>query len=161
MAFVNVLIHSVWGTKNHLPYLTGEIKNTVIQHILENARTENICIDSINGSFDHLHCLFFLNADMSVAKVMQMIKGESAFWINKNRIMKMKFKWADEYYAGSISDSHRERVRAYIRNQEAHHKTSSYSEECAKFFNEYQHIVTAKAEQGLEPTSNSDKNVGV
>lgn len=146
MAFVNVLIHSVWGTKNRYPYLTGEIKSKVIQHILENARIKNIYIDCINGSTDHLHCLFFLNADMSIAKVLQLIKGESAHWINKNNITRFKFEWADEYYAGSISDSHCERVRAYIRNQEVHHKISTYSEECAKFLNEHLHSVTAKAE---------------
>lgn len=146
MAFVNVLIHSVWGTKNRYPFLNGEIKNKVIQHIVENARTKDIFIDCINGSTDHLHCLFFLNADMSVAKVLQLIKGESAFWINKNKITKVKFGWAEEYYAGSISDSHRERVRAYIRNQEDHHRTHSYSEECTKFFSEYRHIIMAKAE---------------
>ena len=39
----------------------------------------------VYGHTEHLHCLIGLNADMSIAKAMQLIKGESAFWINKNK----------------------------------------------------------------------------
>jgi len=30
---------------------------------------------------------------------MQLIKGEASFWINRNRLTKYKFEWAEEYYA--------------------------------------------------------------
>ena len=94
----------------------------MIRHILENARTKNINIDSINGYKEHLHCLISLAPDLSLAKVIQLIKGESSFWINKNKKTKYKFEWADEYYAASISKSHLKRVRHYIANQEEKHR---------------------------------------
>jgi hypothetical protein len=28
---------------------------------------------------------------------MQLLKGESAFWINKSGLLKNKFEWADKY----------------------------------------------------------------
>lgn len=105
MAFVKIMIHAVWATKNREPFLTTEIRSTIIEHIKNNAKDKGICIDSINGYTEHLHCLLGLNADMSISKAMQLIKGESAFWINKHKVTKLKFEWADEYFAISVSES--------------------------------------------------------
>ncbi len=97
MALVRIWVHAVWGTKNRYPYFVDNVKEKVIQHIKENARKKEIFIDCINGHRDHLHCLLGLNAEMSISKGMQLIKGESAFWINKEKVTKSKFEWADEY----------------------------------------------------------------
>ena len=137
MPFVKVMIHAVWGTKNREPFLTSEIRALVIKHIKENAKVKGIHIDSINGYTEHLHCLFGLNADMSLSKAMQLIKGESAYWINKNNLIKNKFEWADEYYAASVSESVLEKVRAYIDNQEQHHKKVTFSKEYQDFIDKY------------------------
>jgi putative transposase len=137
MPFVKIMIHAVWGTKNHHPFLTKEVKPLVIKHIKENAKIKGIYIDSLNGAADHLHCLFCLNADMSNAKAMQLIKGESAYWINKEKLTKTKFEWADEYYSVSVSESIVPKVRAYIQNQEEHHKKKTFAQEHEEFISKY------------------------
>jgi hypothetical protein len=68
---------------------------------------------------------------------MQLIKGESSFWINKNELTAIKFEWANEYYGVSVSESHLGRVRAYIDNQEEHHRKVSFADEYEKFMSEY------------------------
>jgi len=78
-----------------------------------------------------------LNADMTIAKTLQLIKGESAYWINKERITQTRFEWADEYYAVSVSEADLERVRAYIDNQEEHHRGKTFAEEVAEFEREH------------------------
>ena len=140
MAYVKVMIHAVWGTKNREALLTTDIRSKVIEHIKENALIKRIFIDTINGYTEHLHCLFALNADMTIAKALQLIKGESAYWINKNRITKSKFEWADEYFAVSVSESALDKVRQYIRNQEKHHRTVSFTEEHEKFMTTYKFL---------------------
>lgn len=137
MPFVKVMIHAVWGTKNREPYLTNVVRQIIIQHIKDNAKKKEIYIDTLNGHDDHLHCLFGLNADMSISKVMQLIKGESAFWINKEKIIKTKFEWADEYFAVSVSESIIDKVRTYINNQEEHHKKITFTQEYENFINHY------------------------
>lgn len=137
MAFVRIWIHVVFGTKNRFPYFTKEIKANVISHIKQNAKTKKIFIDCINGHTEHLHCLIGLNADMSIAKAMQLIKGESAFWINKNNITSSKFEWADEYYASSVSETMLSNVRNYINSQEEHHKKTTFNEEYENFIKTY------------------------
>lgn len=136
MAYVRIWIHAVWGTKNRYHYLVKDVKEKLIDHIKENASKKGIYIDSVNGYHDHIHCLIGLNADMSMAKVMQLIKGESAFWMNKKKITSEKFEWADEYYAISVSESQVKKVRVYIKNQEEHHRKKSFLKEYELIMNE-------------------------
>ena len=109
----------------------------MINHIKENAKGKNIFIDEINGHKNHIHYLISLGVDQSISKVSQLIKGESSFWINRNKITKTKFEWADEYFAVSVSESQVDAVRKYIRNQEEHHKKKSYAQEYDEFMKKY------------------------
>jgi len=133
MSFVRIWVHLVFGTKNRESFLPGEIKDKIIKHIIEYAREKEIFIDSINGHKDHLHCLISLGSDQNISKVVNLIKGESSYWINKNKMLNIKFKWADEYFAVSVSESQLEVVRNYIGNQEEHHRKKSYAEEYREF----------------------------
>jgi REP element-mobilizing transposase RayT len=96
MAYVQNWLHCVWGTKNRLPFITSQNKIEIIAHIRENAKVKGIYIDFINGHKEHIHCIISLSADQTLTKVMQLIKGESSFWINKHSISQGKFEWADE-----------------------------------------------------------------
>jgi len=69
---------------------------------------------------------------------MQLIKGESSHWINKNNVTQNEFELANEYFAVSVSESHINRVREYIKNQEEHHRTKTWEEEYNKFIEKYE-----------------------
>ena len=138
MPFVKVYLHCVWSTKNRIPYLDSiELRQKVWNHIRENAIQKGIYIDFINGYSDHCHCLISLGVDQNIQKVIQLIKGESSFWINKNELTKEKFEWQDEYFAVSISESMIDHVRNYIKNQEKHHAQKSFSDEYIEFMEKY------------------------
>lgn len=137
MPFVKILIHSVWTTKDRKPFLTKEVKPLVIEHIKNYAPTKNIFIDEINGGVEHMHCLFFLSSDQNIATILNLIKGESSFWTNRNLKMMNKFGWKDEYFAVSVSESHIEAVRNYIRNQEIHHQKKTFQQEYDEFIAKY------------------------
>lgn len=138
MPFTKILIHAVWGTKNRYPFLTPEKKQLLITHIRENAKKKGIFITDINGWHDHLHCIISLNRDTTLSKTIQLIKGESSFWANKEKIFETKFEWADEYYAVSISKSQLQKVKDYISNQEIHHHTKTFLQECEVFMEKNQ-----------------------
>lgn len=127
----------MWATKNHKPFLTGDIRPKVSEHISQNAKEKKIFIDPIDGVSNHFHCLIRMPADKSISQIMQLIKGESSFWINQIKLVPWKFEWADEYYAVSISESDTERVRKYIRGQEEHHRKKSWDEEMDEFVRVY------------------------
>ena len=68
---------------------------------------------------------------------MQLIKGESSFWINKNRLVKTRFEWQDEYFAVSVSELLITGVRKYIANQEEHHRRKSFDDEFEGFMQRF------------------------
>ena len=137
MSHVKIWVHAVWGTKNRERVLSKEIRERLFQHIRENAKEKQIYVDFINGGSDHVHCLLALNAEMSIAKVMQLIKGEAAYWANKNILLKPKLEWADEYFAVSVSESMLNKVRDYIKNQEEHHRRVTFKVEYEEFVKEF------------------------
>lgn len=137
MPFVKIWIHAVWSTKNRVPFLEKNIRKSVIDHIKENAREKNIYLDTINGYLDHLHCLISMKGDQTLAKTIQLIKGESAFWINQQGMTEKKFSWQSEYFAVSVSESQLTKVRNYINNQEHHHSNKSFQQEYDEFMDKY------------------------
>ncbi len=137
MPFVRIWIHLIWSTKNRQPRLPKELRSRVFTHIRENARDKGIHLDSINGHIDHVHTLVSLKSDQTIAKVAQLLKGESSNWVNRNKLSKVKFEWQDEYIAVSVSESMVEKVREYIKNQETHHRRHSFGEEYQELIKKY------------------------
>ncbi|PZX54026.1 IS200/IS605 family transposase [Algoriphagus chordae] len=134
MSFVKVYIHLVWSTKNRYPYLNSkELRLKIWNHIRENGHSKGIFVDFINGYSDHCHCLISLGVNQTIEKTLQLLKGESSFWINKNKLTQKKFEWQDEYYAVSVSESQLDKVRDYIKKQEDHHQSKTFSDEYEEF----------------------------
>jgi putative transposase len=130
MPQIKVYIHFVWTTKNRYPYLKTEaLRKQVWKHIIDNANEKGIYIDYINGYKEHCHCLVSLGDDQTIRKLMQLIKGESSYWINKQKLTREKFEWQDEYFAVSVSESMIGKVRNYIENQEEHHRHQTFAGE--------------------------------
>lgn len=138
MPFIKIYIHLVFSTLNRKPLLnSAELRIKVWKHIKENAAEKGIFLEMVNGFSDHCHCLISLASNQNIEKVVQLIKGESSFWINKNNLTSEKFNWQDEYFAVSVSESMIDHVRNYIKNQEKHHAQKSFSEEYLEFMGKY------------------------
>jgi putative transposase len=137
MSYVRIWVHIVFATKNREPFLKTGIRGDVIKHIIENGKTQGIYLQAVNGYTDHLHCLVSLGKDQSIAKVSQLIKGESSFWINKSGLIPDNFAWQDDYFAVSVSESLIESVTRYIKNQEKHHQKNSFDDEVNEFLEKY------------------------
>ena len=137
MPFVKIWIHAVWSTKNREPLIDQSFRRDLFDHMHLNGLSKDILIEIVNGYTDHVHCLFRLRNDQNISKVMQLIKGESSFWVNQQNFTKAKFQWQEEYFAISVSESQVNTVKAYITNQEAHHKGKSFSQEYQEFIDKY------------------------
>jgi putative transposase len=137
MSYIKVWVHCVWTTNKRIPFLRDEIRADIIQHILDNARIKGIYIDHINGYQEHLHALISLGGKQTISEIMQKIKGECSFWINKNKLTRTKFEWQDDFYAVSIGISQLDNLRNYIRNQNQHHKKVDFQEELDSIIKEY------------------------
>lgn len=131
-------IHLIWSTKNRDKLISKELKPLLLTHIKENSFKKGIFIDAMNCVSDHIHLLISLGAEQSISKVTMLLKGESSFWVNKEKLTKIKFEWQDEYIAVSVSESALGKVRDYILNQEVHHHKKTFQEEYEEFIRKYE-----------------------
>jgi putative transposase len=137
MPFVNVWAHAVWSTKNRQPLMERSVRAEIFKHIFENGWKKGLGMARVNGYFEHVHALFSLSNDISISKAIQLLKGESSYWINKNSLTKTQFGWQDEYFVKSVSPENLRDTCQYIDNQEEHHQRTSFLEEYEKLIQEF------------------------
>ena len=141
MSFVKIWIHAVWTVKNRKPILSSEVRQLLCDHIQQNALSKEILMEIVGGHNNHVHCLFRLRNNQTIENVMQLIKGESSFWLNKSELIKLKLNWQKEYFAVSVSESQVKKVKNYILTQEEHHKKKTWEDEYNEFMEKYGFVV--------------------
>lgn len=117
--FLQALLDNKWDQRLRL-YITAIVQNNGHKMI------------AINNMPDHIHILIGLHPAQSLSKLMQLVKGDSAEWINKEKLTTKKFNWQMGYGAFSYSKSQIHAVANYIEQQQEHHKKKSFLEEYRK-----------------------------
>lgn len=128
-------IHLVFETKERFPFITNERKNDLhayIGGILKNYESPAI---KINSMPDHIHLLFRLSKNYSLAKVVEEVKKTSSKWMKTQGAP--NFSWQIGYGAFSVSSSKLTTVENYILNQKEHHKHKNFQEEVEEFISKY------------------------
>ena len=134
-SLVKLWIHAVWATKDREPLIHDNSEYLIHQFIAAEFGDIGCPVRIINGMPDHVHCLFMLNAQKSIAEVIKQVKGSSAHFINQNNIVPEKFAWQKGYAAFSVSEKGVERAFKYIKNQKSHHRNHSFQEEYTAYLN--------------------------
>jgi REP element-mobilizing transposase RayT len=116
-----------------MPLIHKNIEQKVYQFISEQLRELGCPVRIINGMPDHVHCLFLLSPQKSIAEIIKQIKGSSSHFINQNNIIPEKFAWQTGYAAYSVSESAVEKVYQYIQNQKSHHQKKTFQQEYEAF----------------------------
>jgi REP element-mobilizing transposase RayT len=83
----------------------------------------------VGGWVDHAHLLVRIPAKIAVSDFVGRLKASTSKHINDTSGEILKFGWQDGFGAFSVSLSQKDRVAAYIRNQEEHHRKTSFQEE--------------------------------
>ncbi len=133
MPFLKIYIHIVFSTKLRRPILLAEKRPFFFQHIRDHAKQKGILIDTIGGHVDHMHILIQPGPTQALGTIMKLIKGESAWWANRERLFEEPLIWERTYYAISVDPDAIARLRSYILNQEVHHQKISFEKECAGY----------------------------
>jgi REP element-mobilizing transposase RayT len=118
----------LFSTKDRQPIVRPEIKSDLYAYmggIITNLRGKPVLI---NGPKDHVHLLFVLPASLSLADFMEKLKANSSKWANEGW-PRRAFSWQTGYAAFSVSQSKLNEVKAYISQQEEHHRKSTYQDE--------------------------------
>ena len=136
-SLTKIWIHAIWATKERVPLLHQRVEQKVY-HFMSNELRELGCpVRIVNGMPDHVHCLFLLSRERSIADVIKQIKGSSSHHINQTDIISQKFAWQTGYAAYSVSESAVEKVFQYIKKQKEHHRKKSSLLEYEEFLKLY------------------------
>jgi putative transposase len=81
--------------------------------------------------------LISLPATLSIAKAIQLLKGNSSKWIHGTLPRLHAFNWQEGYGAFSIGVSSRDGTIAYIRNQTEHHRKRTFRDEFKAMLRNY------------------------
>ena len=129
-------VHLVFATKNRYPYITETYEYALYRYICGIFLNLNSPVLVINSMPDHLHILFNLSKNHSLADVVEEVKKSSSKQMKHEGCK--SFTWQPGYAAFSISQSKVEVVRKYIEDQKEHHKVKTFKKEVKEFMVKYE-----------------------
>ena len=134
--YTKIYIHVVFAVYKRQPLISNQWSNQLFAYINGIIENNNHKLIAINGMPDHVHLLISMSPEQALSDLLRDIKTNSTLWINRNQQQNIKFTWQRGYSAFAISFNDINRVRAYIENQQEHHRVKTYQEEVIQFLNE-------------------------
>jgi REP element-mobilizing transposase RayT len=133
-----IYLHVVFSTKERRPFLQ-DAKCRAAKHKCL-AKTSNDlgcpCLEA-GGVEDHVHILSRLSKTISASEFVKELKRATSAWIKDEFPELQAFYWQAGYGAFSVSPSHVDALREYIRSQEQHHHTESFQDEFRRLLRKY------------------------
>ncbi len=136
--YTQIHIQTVFSVQNRDCLIKKSWRDELYQYISGIVQNYGHKILAINGMPDHVHLFFGMRPTQSLSDLMQDIKGSSSLWINQKNFNRHHFSWQEGYRAFSYSKSHVAHVIEYIKNQEAHHRVKTFTEEYLEFLEKFQ-----------------------
>ena len=129
-SLARVVLHTVFSTKKRIPFLIEPGFRAEVHAFLGACAKamESVPIE-IGGVADHVHLLTTLPRTIAIAEFVKELKRVSTNRIHMQRRDLEEFHWQAGYGIFSVSESVVPVVARYIRNQEVHHRASTYRAE--------------------------------
>ncbi|HPF41796.1 MAG TPA: IS200/IS605 family transposase [Phycisphaerae bacterium] len=126
-------IHLVFSTKDRQLMIDDAIRAPLHGYMAGILDQLGCCAVLINSVGDHVHVLFDLSRERSISDVTRNLKTGASKWIKTQGPAYRGFAWQAGYGAFAVSVSNIPEVRAYIENQQEHHRTRSFQDEFRLF----------------------------
>jgi len=127
--FLSLDYHIVFSTKNRERLIAPDLRDRFHEYMGGTLVGLGARPQCIGGTGDHVHLLVGLKATHCLADVLRELKKASSIFAKEHI---PRFAWQDGYAAFTVSATAREAVKRYIANQEAHHRTKSFTEELSE-----------------------------
>ena len=136
-SYTSALFHCVFSTKERRKAITEDLQDRLWQYMGGIARENKMKALVVGGVADHVHLLLSIPSTLSVAKSIQLLKGNSSKWIHDTFKEHWDFEWQEGYGAFSIGVSGVEETTKYIQGQAEHHRKMTFKEELKVFLKKH------------------------
>ena len=130
-------VHAIFHVKNNQCLIRPEHEQELYAYIGGLVKLSKSISLIINGIENHIHVLCIMSKNISLANLMEEIKGNSSRWIKTKGDFYHNFSWQGGYAGFSVSSSKVDIVKNYIENQKNHHKKQIFKDEYLQFLKEY------------------------
>jgi len=130
-------MHCVFATKERRPLIKPDLQQRLWPYLGGIARQNKMRALVVGGVEDHVHVLLSIPATLSVAKSIQLLKGNSSKWIHDTFREHQEFEWQEGYGAFSIGVSGVQGTTKYIHDQAEHHQKLTLREELEVFLKKH------------------------
>jgi len=127
--YTQIHFQVVFSVQNRTSLIHAKWKDELYKYITTIIQNNNHKVLQINGMQDHIHILFGMRPTQSLSDLMKQVKQDSSKWVNNKGFVNGKFSWQAGYGAFSYSKWDVPKIINYIKNQEEHHKTKTFTEE--------------------------------
>jgi REP element-mobilizing transposase RayT len=130
-------VQLVFSTKHREPLLLSPVRECLHAYLATVLKNQDSPALKVGGTSDHIHALFRLSKNWSLAKVVEEIKTSSSKWLKTQGRALANFHWQSGYGGFSVGPAELEQLVDYITRQEEHHRVMSFQEEYRKFLKSY------------------------
>ncbi len=120
-------VHLAFSTKHREPLLLAPLRAQVHAYLATVLKNHDSPAVEVGGTSDHVHALFRLSKDRSLAEIVEEIKTSSSKWVKGKALV--NFHRQNGYGGFLVSPADVEKVAEYIAQQETHHRAMSFQEE--------------------------------
>ena len=104
----------------------------------------------VGGTSDHVHALFRLSKNRTLAAIVEEVKTSSSKWVKTQGRALVNFHWQSGYGGFSVSPAEVEKVAEYIAQQETHHRAVTFQEESTAGYGRATGLNLMSAMSGIE-----------
>ena len=137
-SLTQIYLHIVFSTKDRKPFLTDkDFRDATHAYLAGICKNQDCPALIVGGVQDHVHLLCRFGKTIAVATLVREVKRDSSKWIKIEQPRLGEFHWQAGYGAFSISPSHVEALKEYIRNQDEHHQRETFQDEFRRLCKKY------------------------
>ncbi|MFA6135502.1 MAG: IS200/IS605 family transposase [Phycisphaerae bacterium] len=129
MSYTSLRYHIVFGTKERRPFLTAPLRPRICEFLAGMIRRQGGHPVLINGPEDHVHIVAEIPPTLAIADSLRDLKANCTNWIHDTLPDMKTFSWQEGYSAFSVSPSVLPNLLRYVRNQQEHHKKTTFTDE--------------------------------
>jgi REP element-mobilizing transposase RayT len=134
--YTQIIYQIVFSTKNNENTLHSLHRQKLFHYIWGIVNKKNCHLYQVNGVENHIHILTHIHPSISLATLVKDIKLSSSFYIKEFRLFNDFKGWQNGYGAFTYNIKEKEKLIAYVKNQEKHHKVRTFIEEYIELLNE-------------------------